>query len=254
MFSEGIAMLRSISLLFDWSDLPALTGVSFPRQPRLQIAEHDASIFQLARLLAAALEDDYSVTTQVMGENYVKTLVSAILLRAGGASCAATGVRRRGGLSGAQLRVVMQALENDSRRPDVAKLAGTVGLSESHFYRAFKQATGETPYRWHLCARIRRAQDMLRQPGAEIAQVASDAGFADQSHFTRTFKEIVGSTPHAWLRAARNPPLHAGCHADVHDHAPDNGCRHAVLNREKDHAERDEPAEAEDTGCPSRYR
>lgn len=203
MVSDGIAMLRCVSLLFDWSELSELTGTRCSSAPRLRLAEHDADMFQLARLLAATLEDRRSVTARAMGHDYVKALVSAIFARAVVALGSGSAPIRA--LRGAQLRAVMRALESHDRRPDIAKLAQDVGLSESHFYRAFKLATGETPYRWHLHARIRRAQVSLREPGAVIARVASEAGFADQSHFTRTFKELVGSTPRIWRRAARDP-------------------------------------------------
>ena len=38
---------------------------------------------------------------------------------------------------------------------DFARLAG---MSRSHFSRAFRTTTGMPPHRWHLNARIRRAQ------------------------------------------------------------------------------------------------
>jgi AraC-like DNA-binding protein len=40
-------------------------------------------------------------------------------------------------------------------------------------------------------ARARR----LIESGADLAQAAADAGFADQSHLTRVFRAMVGVTP-----------------------------------------------------------
>lgn len=43
--------------------------------------------------------------------------------------------------------------------------------------------------------RVRYASEALRRPGARLADVAADAGFADQSHMTRVFKRVTGVTP-----------------------------------------------------------
>jgi AraC-like DNA-binding protein len=40
---------------------------------------------------------------------------------------------------------------------------------------------------------------MVDDPNANLAEVATRSGFADQSHFSRAFLEIVGVTPTAWL-------------------------------------------------------
>jgi transcriptional regulator GlxA family with amidase domain len=77
------------------------------------------------------------------------------------------------------------------------------GLSQSHFSRAFKESTGVPPYRWHLNARIKRAQELLLAGRLPIAQVAAATGFADQAHFTRVFVKVTGATPAAWQRDRR---------------------------------------------------
>jgi AraC-like DNA-binding protein len=37
------------------------------------------------------------------------------------------------------------------------------------------------------------------QAGAELADAAAGAGFADQAHMTRQFRQILGVTPGAYL-------------------------------------------------------
>ncbi|WP_312861762.1 helix-turn-helix transcriptional regulator [Segnochrobactrum spirostomi] len=78
-------------------------------------------------------------------------------------------------------------------------LADLVGLSQSHFSRAFKAATGLPPHQWHMQARIRRVQTMLSD-GLPLNHIAASAGFADQAHFTRVFRRVVGVTPAVWRR------------------------------------------------------
>ena len=90
-----------------------------------------------------------------------------------------------------------QSLTNES-------LAGIAEISPAEFGHAFREATGLSPLRWQMDARVRRAQRlMLDNPGQSLASVAMSSGFADQSHFSRAFLDIVGVTPTAWLHQRR---------------------------------------------------
>jgi AraC-like DNA-binding protein len=74
---------------------------------------------------------------------------------------------------------------------DVCKAAE---LSASHLIRAFKQRYGMTPHAYLINRRIQYSRAQLRR-GRQIADVALDAGFADQAHLQRTFKRLVAATP-----------------------------------------------------------
>ena len=50
--------------------------------------------------------------------------------------------------------------------------------------------------------RIALACRSLAESDMPLADVAIEAGFADQSHFTRTFKRQLGVTPAAYRRQA----------------------------------------------------
>lgn len=67
-------------------------------------------------------------------------------------------------------------------------------LSPSYLIRAFKQRYGMTPHAFLINRRIQFAQDRLRS-GKLIADVALEAGFADQAHFQRAFKQHLAATP-----------------------------------------------------------
>ena len=67
-------------------------------------------------------------------------------------------------------------------------------LSASYLIRAFKQQYGMTPHAYLVNRRIQFARQQLRQ-GRLIADVALDAGFADQAHFQRVFKQHLAATP-----------------------------------------------------------
>jgi AraC-like DNA-binding protein len=83
------------------------------------------------------------------------------------------------------------------------ELAREVGLSRSHFARAFKETIGLPPHRWLVSERIERAQEMLINSTLSLMEVAELTGFADQSHFTRVFTGTVGISPGEWRRQRR---------------------------------------------------
>jgi transcriptional regulator GlxA family with amidase domain len=74
-------------------------------------------------------------------------------------------------------------------------LAELVGLSPSHFSRAFKQSAGVSPHRFVLQSRIERVKHLLAATELPLAQIAVTAGFGDQSHCSRWFHALVGITP-----------------------------------------------------------
>jgi AraC-like DNA-binding protein len=48
--------------------------------------------------------------------------------------------------------------------------------------------------------RIERSQELLIETRESLADIADQAGFADQAAFTRTFHQIVGISPGRWRR------------------------------------------------------
>src|SRR5262249_61709323 len=82
-------------------------------------------------------------------------------------------------------------------------LADTVGLSASHFPRAFKQSEGVTSCRYLLQRRVQRSLELLAGTKLALAEIATASGFADQSHFCRRFRDIVGVTPSSYRWSTR---------------------------------------------------
>jgi AraC family transcriptional regulator len=52
-----------------------------------------------------------------------------------------------------------------------------------------------TPYSYVINRRLRQAVHLLRSTDTPIAQVALDAGFADQQHLTRMVRARLRKTP-----------------------------------------------------------
>src|SRR5688572_15221050 len=104
-----------------------------------------------------------------------------------------------GGLAGWQRDLAVRCLlGNLTGEIPVAALAGSCGLSRSHFTRAFRISMGTPPHRWLVRARVRRAADLLEGTDDSIAEIALACGFCDQSHLTRIFHAAVGVSPAAW--------------------------------------------------------
>ena len=80
-------------------------------------------------------------------------------------------------------------------------LAAELGLSISHFCRAFRKSMGYAPHQWLMHLRVETAKDLLRHPYQSLSDIALACGFADQSHFNRVFKQMTGAPPGVWRRS-----------------------------------------------------
>ncbi len=83
------------------------------------------------------------------------------------------------------------------RLVDVAR---SVGLSQYHFHRAYKSATGQTPYQWLTQQRIERAKELMSEWDAPLTEIGLAVGFGSSGHFSTIFRRMTGMTPTAWRR------------------------------------------------------
>ncbi|MEA2708084.1 MAG: AraC family transcriptional regulator [Phycisphaerales bacterium] len=88
------------------------------------------------------------------------------------------------------------------RGPTLGEIAKQVHLSPFHFHRRFAELLGLTPKHYLLECQITEAKLQLLARKKELAQIATDCGFAHQSHFTSRFKQATGLTPTRWRRLA----------------------------------------------------
>jgi len=110
----------------------------------------------------------------------------------------------RGGLPIWQTRRVIAHVEaNLFRRIHVRELARILGLSASHFCRAFKCSFGAAPRDYVLRRRVEVAQALMLTTSEPLSSIAASCGMCDQQHFTRSFRRIVGETPSTWRRTRR---------------------------------------------------
>jgi AraC family transcriptional regulator len=107
----------------------------------------------------------------------------------------------RGGIPAWQMRRVFAHVDaNLYRRIPIRELARLLGISASHFCRAFKSTSGVSPRYYVQRRRIEVAQGLMLTTSESLSSIAVGCGMSDQAHFTRSFHRIVGETPHIWRR------------------------------------------------------
>lgn len=106
---------------------------------------------------------------------------------------------------GTPRRAVRRAIEyihaNLAKEVCLAHIAQAAGRSTFHFARVFRNATGVTPYRYCLRARLERVKGLLLESEDSLAAIAVEAGFSDQSHMSNVFKRLAAFTPGAFRSA-----------------------------------------------------
>jgi len=101
-----------------------------------------------------------------------------------------------GSLDAVKLKQIQDYIE-ECLAEDIAieDMAALVPMSQFHFARAFKVATGETPHKYLTQRRMERAKVLLTVTKLAIAEVAYRVGFSNQSHFSAHFRKATGTTP-----------------------------------------------------------
>jgi AraC-like DNA-binding protein len=108
----------------------------------------------------------------------------------------------RGGLAPWQVRTLTTYIDaNLNASLSCEVLARLTNLSVSYFARAFKRSFGYSPHVFLLRRRLERAQGLMLNSNAPLAQIALECGFADQAHLSRLFLQFTGESPASWRRA-----------------------------------------------------
>jgi AraC-like DNA-binding protein len=84
----------------------------------------------------------------------------------------------------------------------IEEIASLAGWSRRHLERVFLETVGVSAKFFSMIARANFAQGLLRSSmHPSLAQVAIDAGYADQSHMSRDFRRLTGQSPCAIAEA-----------------------------------------------------
>lgn len=185
------------SAVCDYAYLTPFYGLTEEILPILRAEEpaaaavHDA-LRKLLRCYFEAPQDQYS---RIGCKAYLSEILYLLSQHFGTSELArAEYVRRRE--QAQRLGALVDFLDrNYGEKITAPQAAEIAGMSQSHFTRFFKQATGMTfvDYLTHL--RVSKARQLLRDITLSIAEISNLVGFADQSYFDKRFKERFGKAP-----------------------------------------------------------
>ena len=77
----------------------------------------------------------------------------------------------------------------------VEELASDFGISQRHFMRRFKRATGDSPLRYLQRIRIEAAKEKLEKTMQSIDEITQQVGYEDTNSFRKLFKKYTGLSP-----------------------------------------------------------
>jgi AraC-like DNA-binding protein len=107
----------------------------------------------------------------------------------------------------APVRRAWRRLLMTAGRVSIASIAQESGWSQRHFIAQFRHQLGVSPKVLARMLRFGRVVDAMRAGGgADLAGLATGAGYFDQAHLTRDTREFAGITP-GELRASLLPDL-----------------------------------------------
>lgn len=86
----------------------------------------------------------------------------------------------------------------------VEQISQKVYMSESSFYRAFRDTFGVTPVEFINNERMKLARRLLQDPGRKVQDVYLSAGYNSLSYFNRVFKRKYGLSPKAYREQVLN--------------------------------------------------
>lgn len=97
---------------------------------------------------------------------------------------------------GKRLAYVVQYIRKNIRNPlTIKELSKKACMSESHFYKVFKQEMGISPIDFINEERIDFASKLMSDDSCNLTEVFLACGFTNRSYFNRLFKRFKGISP-----------------------------------------------------------
>lgn len=105
--------------------------------------------------------------------------------------------------------VVEHIRKNLHRTISIDELSEKACMSESNFYRVFKNELGLSPVDFINNERIKLAVSLLQDPKRSIKEIYHLCGFESRSYFNRVFKNRKKITPGEYKLRVTNSTLNA---------------------------------------------
>ena len=154
-------------------------------------------------LLAARMwlaSSDNSLLGGALSDRAAQLLLPSLFKRESPEQTPSSGTRLPSWRANRAKEVMLKSL---GEKLSVEEVAAEVGLSPSHFLRAFKATTGQSPHQWLGARRIEQAKQLLRETDNSLTDIAASLGYASASHFSAAFRAATGSSPRDWRAAFR---------------------------------------------------
>jgi AraC family transcriptional regulator len=134
---------------------------------------------------------------------FVRGIAQAIAVHLARSYAVFTGNARGGSpsLPGFKLRRVTDWMAGHlAEKFSLPRLAEQAGLSEFHFNRLFKRATGIPPSQYQIQLRMDAARRLLRETKKSVITIANEVGYSNPSHFAQLFRKETGLSPADYRR------------------------------------------------------
>ena len=95
--------------------------------------------------------------------------------------------------------ILRSRLENP---PSQTELAQQVGIGHCTLSKGFREIFKMTPFAYLTRYRMEQAEQLLRQPGCTVTEVANQVGYGNPAKFAVAFKRRFGITPRECMRGA----------------------------------------------------
>ncbi|MDO5486459.1 MAG: helix-turn-helix domain-containing protein [Sarcina sp.] len=90
--------------------------------------------------------------------------------------------------------------EHYMEKLSTGEIADVSRMSQSHFFRLFREETGMTPYGYLMNVRMNHAMKMLLETPCSVEEIADYCAFCSSANFIRAFRQSTGTTPHRFRR------------------------------------------------------
>ena len=90
--------------------------------------------------------------------------------------------------------------ENNYRSVSVGQLCRELGTSESYLYKLFKRTLNQSPSRFIMLLRLKKAAQMIKLDGCSVTDAAAALGYSSPAHLSSQFKKMLGVSPTELLK------------------------------------------------------
>lgn len=212
VYNRGQAYRRDVASpegdLCDWFAVPSEAVLDAVREWEPAVVERpdrpfsfrraptDARIYLRQREILSAVASGRELAVEDAVLDLLREVVRAHYRQAGARRAPVDGPTRRRHRDLVEATRVVLARDLDRNRT-LAEVAAEVDCSPYHLSRLFRGHTGASLHAYRDQLRLRHALLRLRDPRADLTELALDAGYSSHSHFGSAFRRAFGLPPSA---------------------------------------------------------